>query len=121
MAQQSTKNGLPTIMPSALDLAREAAQLEKQENLTASDYHNVGEESVSSKKMEIKPTTSKITIDVSDIAINKETRVTRTFTLSVATESRLNEAALRLNCNKSSILEKAFNTWYDAVERSLNK
>lgn len=94
-------------MPSPMDLAREAAELEKKENI---------KQAVEAKREPVrKPSNEKnLTYDFSILDASKHTRVTRTFTLDVETEAKLNEMATKFHMNKSALLEFAFNAFYDA-------
>ena len=64
---------------------------------------------------------SSISFDVSDIISERRNKVNRTFSLDLATVDRLSEASALLKCPMSTIIEKSFNLWYDAVENKLKK
>jgi len=118
MAKQT--NIPPVSVPSPMELAREAAKMEKEDNVRSfNDVKTHEDDQKTSINDRVGAKTGKISLDVSDIAIEQKIKVTRTFSIDTFTDQRIQEASTRLHCPKSAIIEKAFNTWYDAIEKAL--
>lgn len=103
-------------MPSPMDLAREAAELEKQEHLQQAEERVVEKEPVKQKPTQ-KTKEKSVDFDFSKLDASKRMRVTRTFTLDVETEAKLNQMSDRFNMSKSALLEYAFNAFYEAAQK----
>ena len=101
------KTNINVGLPSPIELARISAEQEKAEAIASAESKSsvIGQQSV-------------IFPDVEKLRAmgQRPTRVTRTFTLSTDTEKRLKRAADMLGTNKSALLERAFNEWFNVVE-----
>lgn len=115
MAQKSSPIPLaPVQMTEAERLATEAAQEDAARNI-----ERVSNKEQSADTLQKRKKQSSISIDVSDIIPTKQTRLTRTFTLSPEVDEQLDEASRRLKTPRSTILEKAFVAWWNAVQKTL--
>lgn len=138
MAQKSSIS-IPVLRPTPRELAREAAeeiyaktdtfaeqspvQAKNNQPTSATANESNPDKGRSSRKRnnDSNDKISSISFDVSDIISERRNKVNRTFSLDLATVDRLSEASALLKCPMSTIIEKSFNLWYDAVENKLKK
>ena len=116
MAQQSIS--LPA--PPALDLsspeqlALEAAQQERERRVA-----EVKSEVSQEQKTKNKKQSKNAPLLDSALFAERQTRVTRTFTLPVELDQELTDVSRMYNVPKSAILEESFKYWWAAVKKTL--
>ena len=119
-------------VPSPMDLAREAARREKEEAISTHEQASTDNTPLQSASSAGAPASAaassssrrnsssiQVKYDLSAFEAGRNRRVNRTFSIGEETDMILNEAALRLNTNKSGLIDAVIKNWWEAIKPTL--
>ena len=119
---------IPSGEPSAMELAAAEQTKQENENAVTTPAHSEPKPSVGEEPQPEKPKPTKPVAKAAERLFDseyaffepgkqKESRVTRTFTLPFSVDQRLTKMAALYGTQKSVIIERAFTIWADNMDK----